>query len=137
MRMMGMVVAAVVVGVGFAGCAGPISARQDDIQQGDYPQVHVDAYSLHEAMVVQKPIVHRVGVGQLDVTIPIRNKWDRALHLQYQYYFVDEQGARTEDASPWMPLTIPRKGFDQAHFTSLTPAADFHVEFQEIPNYHG
>jgi uncharacterized protein YcfL len=124
--------AAMVVGAGLmaAGCAGPIAARQDDLTQ--YPQVHVDAYSLHEAIVVQQPIANRVGAGQLHVSVPIRNRWDRDLHLQYKYYFVNQQGMTVEQPSPWTDFTVPRKGIDQFDFTSMGPmAADFRVELRE------
>ncbi|HVX84935.1 MAG TPA: YcfL family protein [Phycisphaerae bacterium] len=125
-----MAAAGVVGGCLFAGCAGPIAARQDDLTQ--YPQVLVDAYSLHEAIVVQPPVTNRVGAGQLHVAVPIRNKWDRDLHLQYQYWFINQQGATVEPKSPWMDFTVPRKGIDQFDFTSMGPmAADFRVELRE------
>ncbi|HVS72132.1 MAG TPA: DUF1425 domain-containing protein [Phycisphaerae bacterium] len=128
---MRMIAAAGFVGATLmAGCAGPIAARQDDLTQ--YPQVHEDAYSLHEAIVVQPPIVNRVGAGQLHVAITVRNKWDRDLHLQYQYYFKNQQGAMVEPISPWMDFTVARKGIDQFDFTSMSPmAADFDVHLRE------
>ncbi len=131
MKLVRMLVAAGLVGLA-AGCAGPIAARQDDLQTTQYPQIFLDAYSLHEAIVVQPPIVGFVGAHQLHVAVPIRNKWDRDLHLQYRYSFKDERGMQLGEASPWMDFTVPRKGVDQFQFTSMSPmAADFEVHLRE------
>jgi uncharacterized protein YcfL len=128
MRMMS---AAVLAGAGIlGGCSDPIAARNEQIVQ--YPQVHVDAYSLHEAIVVQPPRVDRVGAGQLHVAITVRNKWDRDLRLQYKAYFVNQAGMTVEQPTPWTDFTVPRKGIDGFEFTSLGPtAADFRVELRE------
>jgi uncharacterized protein YcfL len=128
MRIMAM---AVLAAAGIAGgCAGPIAARNEDLVQ--YPQVQLDAYSLHEAIVVQQPRVNRVGAGQLHVAITVRNRWDRDLHLQYKGYFVDQGGMTVEQPGPWTDFTVPRKGIDGFEFTSLGPtAADFRVEIRE------
>jgi uncharacterized protein YcfL len=115
--------------ISLAGCTDPIPAEQETL--AEYPQVHVDSYSLQNDIVVQPPIPSRVGAGQLRVDIPIRNKTDSDLNLDYKYYFTDKNGVQVEHDTSWQAIRIPRKGIDQIEFTSLTPApADFRVELR-------
>jgi uncharacterized protein YcfL len=112
-----------------AACTGPIAAQQDTLTE--YPQVHVDSYSLRNDVVIQPPVASRVGAGQLRVDIPIRNKTDGDLNLDYKYYFTDKNGVQVEHDTSWQAVRIPRKGIETIEFTSLTPApADFRVELK-------
>ncbi len=120
--------AAMLAVVGLTGCTDPIVANRDNIDV--YPQVHVESYFLRNvALVVQPPRTSRVpGSGQLRVSIPIRNKTDDDLNVDYIYYFLAANGKQVEKTSGRMFLNVPRKGMAEIEFVSLTPAEDFRVE---------
>ncbi len=114
-----------------AGCQGPVVPYVDSLSP--YPQIHLTSYSLQGKIVVKEPIVSRVGGGQLDVVVPIRNLTDDELYLQYQYAFLDARGVMMEGKSGWMDLRIAPYGMAQAHFTSMTPeAANFDVDIDRL-----
>jgi len=115
----------------FSGCQGPVVPNQDELNP--YPQVHLTSYSLQGDIVVKEPIVSRVGAGQLDVVVPVRNLTDSELYLQFQYRFLNQQGAQVEQTSGWMDLRIPAYSMSQAHFTSLTSQAqNFDVVIDQL-----
>jgi hypothetical protein len=103
------------------GCQGPVVPYADSLSP--YPQIHLTSYSLQSKIVVKEPIVSRVGGGQLDVVVPVRNLTDHTLYLQYQYAFLDSRGIMVEGHSGWMTLRIAPYAMAQAHFTSMTAAA--------------
>ena len=111
------------------GCTDPINAWQDPIVE--YPQVHVDAYSMQQRIRVQKPIATRFGAGQLQVDVPIRNLTDDDLTIDYVYYFTDAKGI--EIGEPQIAfLRVQRKGIGQIEIKSMSAAAvDFRVEIKD------
>ena len=114
-----------------AGCQGPVVPYADSLSP--YPQIHLTSYSLQGKIVVKEPIVSRVGGGQLDVVVPVRNLTDQTLYLQYQYAFLDSRGVMIEGRSGWMDLRIPPYAMAQAHFTSMTPeAANFDLDISRL-----
>lgn len=128
-KKLSLLAVALVACFGLAGCDDPISGNQDTFSQ--YPQVRMNSYWLQQHTDVQKPIVMRTGAGQIDVQIPIRNKDDAELIIDYQYRFLTTQGAEVEGRSGWHNLRIPRKGVSTIHFTSMTAAAeDFDVQIR-------
>ena len=115
--------------VAMSGCTDPIPALEDPLP--DYPQVHVEAYLLQSLVRVQKPILSRVGAGQLRVDIPIRNLADRDMQLDFVYYFYDQAGVLIAPPSSRQFLMVPRKGISQIEFTSLSGNAQyFRVEIR-------
>lgn len=69
------------------GCHGPVVPGQDTLTA--FPQVHLTSYSLQGKITIQEPIVDRVGDGQLQVVVPVRNLTGSRLYLEYQYYFLN------------------------------------------------
>ncbi len=110
------------------GCTDPIAAWQDPIVE--YPQVHVDAYSLQQRIRVQKPIATRFGAGQLQVDVPIRNLTDNDLNVDYIYYFTNARGIQIGDPVTAFQM-IPRKGIGQLEFKSMSAVDDFRVEIRD------
>ncbi|MGN6368807.1 MAG: DUF1425 domain-containing protein [Phycisphaerae bacterium] len=114
--------------IALSGCTDPIAAWQDPIVE--YPQVHVDAYSLQQRIRVQKPIASRFGAGQLQVDVPIRNLTDHDLNVDYIYYFTDRRGVQVGEPVTAFQM-IPRKGIGQLEFKSLSAVDDFRVEIRD------
>lgn len=118
-----------VVGAVMAGCTDPIVPGQDAFVQ--YPQVQVDSYWLQTWTRVQPPVATRMGAGQLQVDIPIRNLTDSDLNLDFKYYFTDKNGVPVENPDSWVHTRVPRKGIGTIEFQSLSAMAqDFHVEIR-------
>ncbi|HUO09141.1 MAG TPA: DUF1425 domain-containing protein [Phycisphaerae bacterium] len=117
------------MGLAITGCTDPINAWQDPIVE--YPQVHVDAYSMQQRIRVQKPIATRFGAGQLQVDVPIRNLTDDDLTIDYVYYFMDSKGIQIGEPETAF-LRVQRKGIGQIEIKSLSAAAaDFRVEIKD------
>ena len=117
------------MGLAFTSCTDPINAWQDPIVE--YPQVHVDAYSMQQRIRVQKPIATRFGAGQLQVDVPIRNLTDDDLTIDYVYYFMDSKGIEIGDPQTAF-LRVQRKGIGQIEIKSMSAqAADFRVEIKD------
>lgn len=115
-----------------AGCQGPVVPYKDSIAR--YPQIHLASYHLQNKIALQEPLVSRVGDGQLDVVVPVRNLTGGNLYLEYQYYFTNQQGGQAEEPSGWNTLRLPAYGIEQIHFTSLTAgAADFDLNIRQLP----
>ena len=115
-----------------AGCQGPVVPYKDAMSR--YPQIHLTSYSLQSKIALQEPLVSRVGDGQLDVVVPVRNLSGGNLYLEYQYYFTNAQGGQAEETSGWNTLRLPAYGIEQIHFTSLTAgAADFDLTIRRLP----
>ena len=92
----------------------------------EYPEVHVDAYSMQQRIRVQKPTATRFGAGQLRVDVPIRNLTDDDLTIDYVYYFMDAKGI--EIGEPQVArLRVQRKGIGQIEIASMSAVADFRV----------
>ncbi len=121
-KMLSLAALALVACMGLAGCDDPISGNQDTFSE--YPQVRMNSYWLQQHTDVQRPIITRVGAGQINVQIPIRNKDDAELIIDYQYRFLTKAGAEVESRSGWHNLRIPRKGVATIQFTSMTAMAD-------------
>lgn len=124
----GLALAAVLM---VAGCTDPIPAHRDYVaRQG---QIELNSYWLQTWTKVGDPVVNRVGSGQVEVTVPIRNLTDEELLLDYQYTFKNAAGAPVENTSGWHNIRIPRKGHAAITFTSMTPLPeDFHVQIRHL-----
>lgn len=114
-----------------AGCQGPVVPFQNPLNP--FPQVHLASYGLQNRILVNEPIVSRVGDGQLDVVIPVRNVTADELYLEFQYRFLNGQGAQVEETSGWNTLRVPAYSMAQIHFTSLTAAANFDCDIRRLP----
>ncbi len=136
-RQMGHVAAGVcvailmLVSVALVGCQGPVVPYQNALNP--FPQVHLASYGLQGKILVNEPIVSRVGDGQLDVVIPVRNVTSDDLYLEFQYSFLNQQGAQVEQRSGWNTLRLPSYSMAQIHFTSLTAAANFDCNIRRLP----
>ena len=117
--------------LGMAGCQGPVIPGQNTLNP--FPQVHLTSYNLQSKILVNEPIVSRVGDGQLDVVIPVRNVTADELYLEFQYSFLNAQGAQVEETSGWNTLRVPSYSMAQIHFTSLTAAANFSCTIRRLP----
>ncbi len=104
------------------GCQGPVTPNRDVLSA--YPQIHLASYSLQRKIVLQEPVVSRVGDGQLDIVVPVRNLLNHSLYLEYQYRFLNQQGVQVEENSGWNTLRMPAYSMQQIHFTSFTSQAD-------------
>ena len=125
--LMGCVGAVMLVAVG--GCTDPIAARQDTFYP--FPQISVDSYSLQNDIAVQPPVVSRVGAGQLKAQIVVRNLTNKAIDLDYKFWFVDVNGVQVEGDKSWLSKRIHARGMDTIEFSSLTAsAADFRVQMR-------
>lgn len=128
----GTLAAILIMGIfAMAGCQGPVVPYQNTLSP--FPQVHLTSYRLQGKILVDKPIVSRVGDGQLDVVIPVRNVTADDLYLEYQYRFMNAQGAQAEETSGWNTLRVPAYSMAQIHFTSLTAAANFDCDIRQLP----
>ena len=117
--------------VGISGCQGPIIPGQNTLNP--FPQVHLTSSNLQNKILLNEPIVSRVGDGQLDVVIPVRNVTANELYLEFQYSFLNAQGAQVEATSGWNTLRVPAYSMAQIHFTSLTAAANFNCTIRQLP----
>ncbi len=117
--------------LGISGCQGPIVPNQNTLNP--FPQVHLTSSNLQSEILVNEPIVSRVGDGQLDVVIPVRNVTAYELYLEFQYTFLNAQGAHAQETSGWNTLRVPAYSMAQIHFTSLTPAANFDCTIRRLP----
>ncbi|MGC9260243.1 MAG: hypothetical protein ACP5I8_09255 [Phycisphaerae bacterium] len=113
------------------GCQGPVTPYQNT--RTPFPQVHLTSYGLRGKILVNEPIVSRVGDGQLDVVIPVRNVTGDELYLEFQYRFLNQLGAQVEETSGWNTLRVPAYSMAQIHFTSLTAAANFDCNIRRLP----
>ncbi len=131
-RTAGLLAAGVVLSGLLAGCQGPVVPYKDSMVR--YPQIHLASYHLQYKIALQEPLVSRVGDGQLDVVVPVRNLTGGNLYLEYQYYFTNQQGGQAQEPSGWNTLRLPAYGIEQIHFTSLTAgAADFDLNIRQLP----
>ncbi len=131
-RTAGLVAIGAILTVLLAGCQGPVVPYKDSMAR--YPQIHLASYHLQNKIALQEPLVSRVGDGQLDVVVPVRNLTGGNLYLEYQYYFINQQGGQAQETSGWNTLRLPAYGIEQIHFTSLTAgAADFDLNIRQLP----
>ena len=101
-----------------AGCQGPVVPYRDSLST--YPQIHLASYRLQNKIALQEPITSRVGDGQLNVVVPIRNLTGGNLYLEYQYYFTNQQGVQAQENSGWNTLRLPAYSMQQINITSMT-----------------
>ncbi len=121
---------AAVLMIGLAGC-GPIVPFADNMNP--YPQVHLTNWHYLGKVVVKEPVPSRVGDGQLDIVVPIRNLTSHELYLEYQYRFLNSQGVQVEQTSGWNTIRVQAYGMAQIHFTSLTALAnDFDLDIRPL-----
>ncbi len=132
-RLRGVTLAAIlIIGISaMAGCQGPVVPFQNTLSP--FPQVHLTSYRLQGKILVDEPITSRVGDGQLDVVIPVRNVTADNLYLEFQYSFLNAQGAQVEETSGWNTLRVSAYSMAQIHFTSLTAAANFDCTIRQLP----
>jgi len=117
------------LGLALCGCTAPPAAQQDPMVE--MPQVHYSNYYLQTWTRIQPPSAPRVGSGQLDVSIPIRNLTNDWLIIQYQYTFLNHK-MPVEGPSGWTDLRVPKKGIAYIRFTSMSAAVDdFDVEIRQ------
>ncbi len=116
-----------------AGCWNPIVPNRDVLTQ--YPQIHLATTGLQRQIYLQEPIVSRVGDGQLQVVVPVRNLENGRLILEYQYRFLNAQGVQVEGTSGWTTLRLPDyNSRAQIKFTSFTAQADnFDLDIRALP----
>ncbi len=115
-----------------SGCHGPVVPGQNTLAV--FPQVHLASYSLQGKITIQEPIVNRVGDGQLQVAVPVRNMTGDRLYLEYQYYFLNHQGVQVEENSGWNTLRLPPYSVQQIQFSSLTAEAyNFDLDIRRLP----
>ncbi len=121
---------AAVLMLGLAGC-GPMVPFADNMNP--YPQVHLTNWHYLGKVVVKEPVPSRVGDGQLDIVVPIRNLTSHELYLEYQYRFLNSQGVQVEQTSGWNTIRVQAYGMAQIHFTSLTALAnDFDLDIRPL-----
>ncbi|NNM84633.1 MAG: DUF1425 domain-containing protein [Phycisphaerales bacterium] len=121
---------AAVLMLALAGC-GPIVPFADNMNP--YPQVHLTNWHYLGKVVVKEPVPSRVGDGQLDIVVPIRNLTKHELYLEYQYRFLNSQGVQVEQTSGWNTIRVQAYGMAQIHFTSLTALAnDFDLDIRPL-----
>jgi len=128
-----IVLAALAMGalLSLSACTEPIALKPDPIATP--PQVHLTEYGLQNDIYGTVLPPHRVGSGQLDVTVRLYNKTGHELQVDYQYSFLDQGGATVETPSGWHALRIAPKGWAEAKFTSMTAqAADFTVQIRPV-----
>ena len=131
--MSGIVLTALALCVIFAlaACTDPVPLRQNPLAAP--PQIHLTGYWLQNDIYGEVLPVHRVGAGQLDVTVRLYNKCGHELQVDYSYRFLDQTGAAVEAPSGWAALRIPQKGYAEVKFTSMTAqATDFDLEIRPV-----
>jgi uncharacterized protein YcfL len=98
------------------------------------PQVQItglDAENLRWSTVVDRPMTHRDESNLLFVTVPVRNTTWIALHVQYRYNFLDDQGRPLAPNIAWNRKTLEPGATERITFNSTTPqAAYFQLEIR-------
>jgi uncharacterized protein YcfL len=82
-----------------------------------------DALLQHD-LKVSKAQAHRVGAGQLEVTVELYNQSDHNLPVDYQYWWVDKAGMAVDNRSGWQAIKLAPRSFQQITFTSMSALAD-------------
>ena len=126
----------IVLTLAAGGCWEPIAPNREVLRQ--YPQIHLATTGLQRQIYLREPIVNRVGDGQLQVVVPVRNLENGELNLEYQYRFLNNQGVQVEETSGWNTLRLPDYGsMAQIQFTSLTAqAANFDLDIRTLQVEH-
>ncbi|MCL2639498.1 MAG: YcfL family protein, partial [Phycisphaerales bacterium] len=106
----------VVMVVAMGGCASP-----------SWPGVDVDT-SLLPNIELQPSVTSRVDAERLHVEIPVRNRTNKSIALEYKFFFIDTNNIQVEIDQSWRSKQIPPRGMETITFTSMTAsAADFRV----------
>jgi hypothetical protein len=118
-----------------AGCAqNPPPYREGRAERYAPPQVQITglgAEDLQLNTVIDRPQAWRDPANLLYVTVPLRNTSEKVLHLQYQYNFLDAQGAPLPANIAWNRKTLEPGATERITFNSTSPrAADFQLNLR-------
>ena len=118
-----------------AGCAqNPPPYREGRSERYSPPQVQMTglgAEDLQYSTVVDRPQTWRDSSNILYVVVPLRNTSEKVLHVQYQYNFLDAQGAPLPENIAWNRKTLEPGATERIKFNSTTPrAADFQLNLR-------
>jgi hypothetical protein len=132
--MSGIVGLAGVVAVA-AGCAqNPPPYREGHAEHYAPPQVQISglhAEDLQFSTVIDRPQTWRDPSNLLYVLVPVRNTTEKVLHVQYQYNFLDAQGAPVGENIAWHAKTLEPGMTERIGFNSTSPrAADFQLNLR-------
>ena len=91
----------------------------------------LDAERLQHSVLVDRPQTWRDESNLLFVVVPVRNTSDKVLHVQYQYNFLDAQGAPLPANIAWNRKTLEPGATERVQFNSTSPrAADFQLNLR-------
>lgn len=118
-----------------AGCAqNPPPYREGRAERYAPPQVQITglgAEDLQFSTVVDRPQTWRDPANLLYVTVPLRNTSEKVLHVQYQYNFMDAQGAPLPANIAWTRKTLEPGATERITINSTSPrAADFQLNLR-------
>ena len=118
-----------------AGCAQtPPPYREGRAERYSPPQVQITgikAEDLQFNTLIDRPQTWRDPSNLLFVTVPVRNTSEKVLHVQYQYNFLDQQGAPLSANIAWNRKTLEPGATERITFNSTSPrAADFQLNLR-------
>jgi hypothetical protein len=118
-----------------AGCAqNPPPYREGRAERYAPPQVQITgigAEDLQFSTVVDRPQTWRDASDILFVVVPVRNTSEKVLHVQYQYNFLDAQGAPLPANIAWNAKRLEPGQTERIAFNSTLPrAADFQLSLR-------
>jgi uncharacterized protein YcfL len=118
-----------------AGCAQtPPAYREGRAERYSPPQVQITgigAEDLQFNTLIDRPPTWRDPSNLLVVTVPVRNTSEKVLHVQYQYNFLDAQGAPLPANIAWNRKTLEPGATERITFNSTSPrAADFQLNLR-------
>jgi uncharacterized protein YcfL len=123
------------MGFVLAGCAqNPPAYREGRAERYSPPQVQITgigAEDLQFSTVIDRPQTWRDPSNILYVVLPVRNTSEKVLHVQYQYNFLDAQGAPLPENIAWNRKTLEPGATERIKFNSTSPrAADFQLNLR-------
>src|SRR4051812_10223929 len=118
-----------------AGCAqDPPPYREGRAERYAPPQVQItgiNAEDLQYSTVIDRPQTWRGPSNVLYLGVPIRNTSEKVLHVQYQYNFLDAQGAPMPENIAWNRKTLEPGATERIKFNSTSArAADFQLNLR-------
>jgi hypothetical protein len=118
-----------------AGCAqNPPPYREGRAERYAPPQVQITgigAEDLQYSTVIDRPQTWRDPSNILYVVVPVRNTSEKVLHVQYQYNFLDAQGAPLPENIAWNRKTLEPGATERIMFNSTSArAADFQLNLR-------